>query len=116
MSSLARSGKKKSKPIVEKDEEIDPGILTIKQKIAIQERIDKYNIRIKEKEDAMIRELIIIEERNNNNEPSAFVKITNLLKCQTNKSQMELNFERINKRRQLYLKSNNIVEEEHVRK
>ena len=64
----------------------------------------------------MIRELKIIEDRNNNNEPSTLVKITNLLRCQTNKSQMELNFDRINKRRELYLASNNIIEDEHVRK
>ena len=40
--------------------------LSMKEKIAIQDRIKKWELKIHEKEEAMAREMELVEERNNN--------------------------------------------------
>jgi len=40
--------------------------LTIKQKLEIMDRIQKWEVRIAEKEERMLREIKLIQERNNN--------------------------------------------------
>jgi hypothetical protein len=58
----------------------------------------------------MEREMLLIQERNNNNEPPFVIKVFNFIRCKTNKTQTEINFERITAKRNEYLKSHNIIE------
>jgi hypothetical protein len=76
------------------------------------DRIQKWEMRIAEKEERMLREIKLIQERNNSEDQSSILKVLNIIRCRTNKSQIELDFERINQKRQAYLKRNKIVEDE----
>ena len=56
----------------------------------------------------MDRELRLIEERNNKKEVSFINKISNIVRCRTNKSQQELNFEKHAAKRKEILKRRDI--------
>jgi hypothetical protein len=68
--------------------------LSMKEKIKIQERIAKWEFKIQEKEEAMAREMELIEERNTKPEVNFIVRHINILRCRTNKTNAELNFEK----------------------
>lgn len=67
--------------------------------MAVEDRINKWSIKIKEKEDRLMRQIALQKERNNYDTQTTFTKIKNFITCNKKKSENQIEFERIKNKR-----------------